>query len=99
MPGLCLSCHWNRCEELGLIKYCKDIPVREATESELLSKHSPEQIEILRATENVSDEDYLEKLSSKYDAIYIHPVSSIPVCLLKKIAFVQGSIILKYSLF
>ncbi|XP_034252879.1 histone deacetylase 6 isoform X1 [Thrips palmi] len=63
----------ERCEELGLLKHCKEIPVREATETELLAKHTPEQIEILKATENVTEEDYLEKLSSKYDAIYIHP--------------------------
>ena len=66
-----------RCEELGLVQCCKEILSREATEAELLTKHTPEQIEILKATENVTDEEYLEKLSSKYDAIYIHPVSKI----------------------
>ncbi|XP_026287181.1 histone deacetylase 6 isoform X1 [Frankliniella occidentalis] len=63
----------ERCEELGLVQCCKEILPREATEKELLSKHTPEQIAILKATENVSDEQYLENLSSKYDAIYIHP--------------------------
>lgn len=64
-----------RCEELGLLKDCLEISPREATEEELLTKHTPEQIEILKATENSSDLQYLENLSSKYDAIYIHPVS------------------------
>lgn len=63
----------ERCEELGLMKFCKEISPREATEAELLAKHTPDQIKILKATENVNDEEYLEKLSSKYDAVYIHP--------------------------
>jgi hypothetical protein len=48
---------------------------REATEEEILMKHSVEQIEILKATSECQDEEFLEELSSRYDAIYIHPVS------------------------
>lgn len=63
----------ERCEELGLVKLCKEILPREATEAEVLTKHTPKQLEILKATKNVTDEEYLEKLSSRYDAVYIHP--------------------------
>jgi len=48
---------------------------REATEKEILVQHSVEQIEILKATWECKDEEFLEDLSSRYDAIYIHPVS------------------------
>ena len=33
-------------------------------------------ISILKATEDSTDVDSLEKLSSKYDFLYIHPVST-----------------------
>ena len=48
---------------------------REATEKEILMQHSIEQLEILKATRECKDEEFLEELSSRYDAIYIHPVS------------------------
>ncbi|KAK9306620.1 hypothetical protein QLX08_002802 [Tetragonisca angustula] len=63
----------QRCEELGLISRCKVIIPRQASEDEILMKHSQEQIDILKATDKCTDIDTLELLSSKYDAIYIHP--------------------------
>ncbi|GLH15011.1 Histone deacetylase Rpd3 [Gryllus bimaculatus] len=63
----------ERCEALGLLSRCTKINPREATEAEILTKHSPQLLEILKATEGVHDEDFLEKLSSKYDSIYVHP--------------------------
>jgi len=48
---------------------------REATDAELLAKHTQQQIDILKATSGSNDEEKLEKISSKYDAVYIHPVS------------------------
>lgn len=71
---------FQRCEELGLVERCKYITPRSAEYSELLSKHTPAHIEILKSTEGCNDEKKLEELSSKYDAIYIHPVSSILPC-------------------
>lgn len=38
-------------------------------------KHTQEHFDILKATDGEENEDLLEDLSSKYDAIYIHPVS------------------------
>ncbi|XP_069687064.1 histone deacetylase 6 isoform X1 [Periplaneta americana] len=63
----------ERCEALGLLTRCQFIEPREATEKEILVKHSLEQIEILKATSQCKDEEFLEELSSRYDAIYIHP--------------------------
>lgn len=63
----------KRCRELELFKRCEEIPPRDSTESELLKLHTPEMISILKATEDSTDVDSLEKLSSKYDFLYIHP--------------------------
>lgn len=64
-----------RCEELNLIERCHPIDSRPGTLDEILKKHTQEQYDILKATENELDEPKLEELSSHYDAIYIHPVS------------------------
>ncbi|XP_028048601.1 histone deacetylase 6 isoform X2 [Monomorium pharaonis] len=63
----------QRCEELGLVQRCKYVEPRRATESELLSKHSQKQIDILKATDSCTDTENLELVSSKYDCVYIHP--------------------------
>ncbi|XP_034945547.1 histone deacetylase 6 isoform X2 [Chelonus insularis] len=63
----------ERCNELGLIERCKLIEPRFATHDEILLKHSQKHIDILKATSGCTDEEKLEHLSSKYDAIYIHP--------------------------
>jgi hypothetical protein len=48
---------------------------REATENEILMQHSVEQVKILKGTSECTDEEFLEEISSRYDAIYFHPVS------------------------
>ncbi|XP_015110573.1 histone deacetylase 6 [Diachasma alloeum] len=63
----------ERCQELGLIERCKFIEPRLARIDEVLLKHSMEQIDILKGTEGCQDAERLENISSKYDAIYIHP--------------------------
>lgn len=64
----------ERCEELGLIDRCKFIEPRQAKIEEILLKHSMKQVNILKATEGSQDMEQLERTSSKYDAIFIHPV-------------------------
>lgn len=66
-----------RCEELHLTDRCHPICPRPGTQQEILLKHTQEQYDILKATEQETDELKLEELSSHYDAIYIHPVSFI----------------------
>lgn len=66
-----------RCQELQLIERCHPIRSRPATIDEILLKHTQQQYDILKETENESDENKLEELSSHYDAIYIHPVNDI----------------------
>lgn len=72
----------QRCEELGLVQRCKLIEARLSTESEILTKHSQKQIDILKATDGCTDSEKLELLSSKYDAIFIHPVCINIICIL-----------------
>lgn len=59
---------------MGLIDRCVKIETRHATKEELLSKHTVEHIDLLKSTENLSDE-MLENMASNYDSIYFHPVS------------------------
>nr|CAD7586765.1 unnamed protein product [Timema genevievae] len=64
-----------RCTEYGLLQRCKFLPPRRVTEEELLTKHSPDIIEILKRTSGSYDMKYLEDLSSNYDSIYVHPTT------------------------
>lgn len=68
--------NFNRCNELGLIERCTKIQCRSATNNELLMKHSQESIDILKSTDNSQDIELLEVISSKFDAVYFHPVST-----------------------
>nr|CAD7439480.1 unnamed protein product [Timema bartmani] len=64
-----------RCTEYGLLQRCKFLPPRRVTEEELLTKHSPDIIEILKRTSGSYDMKNLEDLSSNYDSIYVHPTT------------------------
>jgi len=44
-----------------------------ATEAEILRCHSNELLELIKASESMT-EDQLKELSTSYDAIYMHPV-------------------------
>ncbi|XP_028170950.1 histone deacetylase 6 [Ostrinia furnacalis] len=63
----------DRCKELNLIEQCKEFPPRAADKEELNILHSPSVFEMLETTHQNNNLEYLEDLSSKYDAIYIHP--------------------------
>lgn len=54
---------------------CQRIPSRKATMIELEKLHDQEVVGLLKSTENMRDCSELEELSSKYDFLYIHPVS------------------------
>jgi len=72
-----LNLNFNRCNELGLIERCIKIEGRHATNNELLMKHSQKIIDILKSTDDLQDNDVLLNMSSKFDAIYFHPVCKI----------------------
>lgn len=67
--------YFQRCQDLKLIERCKSISSRSATIDEILIKHTKEHYDVLKATSHSTDNEQLEDLSSRYDAIYIHPVS------------------------
>ncbi|XP_021572377.1 histone deacetylase 6 [Carlito syrichta] len=61
-----------RLEELSLARRCLTLPVRPATDSELLTCHSAEYLGRLRATEKMKTRE-LHRESSNFDSIYICP--------------------------
>uniref|UniRef100_A0A8C9DPM6 Protein deacetylase HDAC6 n=1 Tax=Prolemur simus TaxID=1328070 RepID=A0A8C9DPM6_PROSS len=61
-----------RLEELGLVERCLVLPMRPATNAELLTCHSAEYMGRLRATEKMKSRE-LHRESSNYDSIYICP--------------------------
>lgn len=63
-----------RCTSLGLINRCQRIEAAPASEAQLTTMHKKEHIELLKSLNGVTADDYLEELSSRYDAIYFHPV-------------------------
>ncbi|KAM3967446.1 LOW QUALITY PROTEIN: histone deacetylase 6 [Aphomia sociella] len=63
----------DRCRELNLIEQCLEFEPRAATKEELNILHSPSVYEMLETTHKNNNVEYLEDLSSKYDAVYIHP--------------------------
>lgn len=65
----------ERCKELKLFSRCKELTPRLATKDEILSVHTDKHYELLKSTENCTNEDQLEEISSNYDAIYIHPTT------------------------
>ncbi|CAG4954053.1 unnamed protein product [Colias eurytheme] len=63
----------NRCVELQLIEQCKEICPRPATEDEIYELHDTSVYEMLEKTHKNNNLEYLEELSSRFDAVYIHP--------------------------
>ncbi|XP_050669840.1 histone deacetylase 6 isoform X1 [Leptidea sinapis] len=63
----------RRCQELNLIDQCKAIRARPATKEEIIKLHCSSVIDVLESTNNNNNMEYLEELSSRYDAIYFHP--------------------------
>lgn len=87
----------ERCRELKLVERCKQIEPRMATQAELLSKHTPEQVEKLKATSGSADVEALEELSSHYDAVFIHPVSTILSTVLIKLLLIDSEPLISES--
>lgn len=62
-----------------MIDRCHQIEPRLGTLEEILLKHTRDQYEILKSTENETDKDKLEELSSHYNSVFFHPVSNTSV--------------------
>lgn len=66
-----LSSSYKRLQDYDLVKRCVQLPVREATEEEIMLVHSPQYLDVVKSTQTM-DEDELKKTSKKYIAAYFH---------------------------
>lgn len=72
--GSIIILSFYRCRELKLVDRCIVLdPVRASVE-EVLRLHSREHYNLLKKTSQMTNEEELEELSSRYDSIYLHPV-------------------------
>jgi histone deacetylase 6 len=65
----------NRCHEMKLFERCEKLTPRLADKNEILAIHTEEHFNLLKTTSECTDNEKLEDLSSRYDAIYIHPTT------------------------
>ncbi|XP_073475851.1 polyamine deacetylase HDAC10 [Aquarana catesbeiana] len=69
-----ISISYKRLQHYGLAERCVQLPVREATEEEIMLIHSPEYLEVVKSTQTMDVEE-LRKTSEKYIAAFFHPNS------------------------
>lgn len=67
----------ERCTQLNLIERCQVIFSRNGTLDEILLKHTEDHYNSLKSISQCTNETELEEHSSRYDAIYFHPVRDI----------------------
>ncbi|XP_059483409.1 histone deacetylase 6 isoform X2 [Neocloeon triangulifer] len=65
----------ERCKELALVDRCLSLEPYSATHEDVLAIHTEKLINLLKSTDKSKNWDELEEISSKYDAVYIHPVT------------------------
>ncbi|KAJ8257781.1 hypothetical protein GJAV_G00189620 [Gymnothorax javanicus] len=64
----------EKLEKEGLLSRCVRIEARAATEDELLLVHTREYVELMKSTQNMTQNN-LKVLSDNYDSVYLHPES------------------------
>lgn len=72
-PGR-LSMSYERCQNYNLVDRCVLLQSRNATEAEILTKHTKDYFELMKTTESMSEED-LKEVSARYDGMYFNPRS------------------------
>ncbi|XP_062838359.1 polyamine deacetylase HDAC10 isoform X1 [Anolis carolinensis] len=73
VPERLCSCY-EQLQGYNLIERCTSVPVREATEDEIMLVHSSDYLEIVKSTEKMKQEE-LRKISADFDAVYFHPTT------------------------
>jgi histone deacetylase 6 len=73
LPALVINSIY-RCTELGLLDRCMPLKPFSASNDDILAIHTEKLINLLKSTDKSENWDELEEISSKYDAVYIHPV-------------------------
>ncbi|TTP91410.1 Histone deacetylase 6 [Bagarius yarrelli] len=67
-------------ETEGLLSRCLQVEVRAALEEELSQVHSKDYIELMKSTQQMTEEE-LKCVSDRYDSVYLHPDSFSCACL------------------
>lgn len=67
-------------ETEGLLGRCVQVEARAVTEDELLLVHTKEYVELMKSTQNMTEEE-LKTLAEKYDSVYLHPGFFSSACL------------------
>ncbi|RWS29799.1 histone deacetylase hda2-like protein [Leptotrombidium deliense] len=62
----------SRITELDLVKRCERLPIRRATEDEILLVHEKQYFDSIQKTAEMKDESTFEEEASKYDAVYFN---------------------------
>ncbi|XP_063792168.1 histone deacetylase 6 isoform X2 [Pseudophryne corroboree] len=66
--------------EYGLLDRCVPVSARNASEEEVRLVHSPEFVELMRSTQDMTEEE-LRSLSDRYDSVFLHPMLFTTSCL------------------
>ncbi|XP_056429723.1 polyamine deacetylase HDAC10 isoform X2 [Hyla sarda] len=66
-----LSSSYKRLQDYDLVNRCVRLPVREATEEEIMLVHSREYLDVVKSTQSMDLEE-LKETSKKYIAAYFH---------------------------
>ncbi|KAM4748887.1 polyamine deacetylase HDAC10 [Rhinophrynus dorsalis] len=66
-----LSASYKRLQHYELVERCVRLPVREASEEEILLVHSPDYLEVVKSTQTMNEEE-LQKTSQNYTAAFFH---------------------------
>ncbi|XP_074757690.1 polyamine deacetylase HDAC10 isoform X3 [Athene noctua] len=66
-----LSSSYEQLKCYHLVERCVRVPVREASEEEILLVHSSEHLEVAKSTQTMNEEE-LKRVSGNYDAFFFH---------------------------
>ncbi|XP_067420439.1 polyamine deacetylase HDAC10 isoform X2 [Emydura macquarii macquarii] len=67
-----LLASYEQLKHYHLVERCVHVPIREATEEEIMLVHSSEYLEVVKSTQTMNEEE-LRRVSGNYDAVYFHP--------------------------
>lgn len=72
---------------MDLVRKCVLTEICSATKEDVTKLHSPSIYDLLLSTHKSNNINLLESISSKYDAVYIHPVIFISIDILIDVFF------------
>ncbi|XP_014676290.1 PREDICTED: histone deacetylase 6-like [Priapulus caudatus] len=63
---------YRQCQEYGLVDRCVHVPIRLATEEEILLNHSQQYVDAIRNTESCDTEAEFEEVSASFSDVYFN---------------------------